>query len=179
MLKWFLLVFLLIMLIKGCLEQVVSGIALPSGSDKLYTGSTDETVRVWDCQSGQVAFVFNLFFVLLKQFLVSYLLIVLLMLVKLDNEKKDIVKIILSFLLTQPILERRKGQGLYTSTFFYISKVFGITTLPLSQIDSPTLTLEKLISTYSMVKNTTYFLIVGHGSLIMSPKENGYQFETS
>lgn len=35
-------------------EQVVSGIAMPSGSDKLYTGSTDETVRVWDCQSGQV-----------------------------------------------------------------------------------------------------------------------------
>lgn len=35
-------------------KQVVSGIAMPSGSDKLYTGSTDETVRVWDCQSGQV-----------------------------------------------------------------------------------------------------------------------------
>lgn len=35
-------------------EQVVSGIALPSGSDKLYTGSKDQTVRVWDCQSGQV-----------------------------------------------------------------------------------------------------------------------------
>lgn len=36
------------------LEQVVSGIAMPSGSDKLYTGSKDKTVRVWDCQSGQV-----------------------------------------------------------------------------------------------------------------------------
>lgn len=35
-------------------EQVVSGIAFPFGSDKLYTGSKDETVRVWDCQSGQV-----------------------------------------------------------------------------------------------------------------------------
>ena len=35
-------------------QQVVSGIALPIGSDKLYTGSKDETVRVWDCQSGQV-----------------------------------------------------------------------------------------------------------------------------
>ena len=35
-------------------EQVVSGIAFPSGSGKLYTGSTDETVRVWDCQSGKV-----------------------------------------------------------------------------------------------------------------------------
>ncbi|KAJ0438638.1 putative transcription factor WD40-like family [Helianthus annuus] len=32
---------------------VVSGIALPVGSDKLYTGSRDDTVRVWDCQSGQ------------------------------------------------------------------------------------------------------------------------------
>ncbi|MCH91578.1 zinc finger CCCH domain-containing protein 48-like, partial [Trifolium medium] len=37
---------------------VVSGIAMPSGSDKLYTGSTDETVRAWDCQSGQVKHVF-------------------------------------------------------------------------------------------------------------------------
>ncbi|KDP22336.1 hypothetical protein JCGZ_26167 [Jatropha curcas] len=34
-------------------QKVVTGIALPSGSDKLYTGSNDETVRVWDCQSGQ------------------------------------------------------------------------------------------------------------------------------
>lgn len=33
---------------------MVTGIALPSGSDKLYTGSKDESVRVWDCQSGQV-----------------------------------------------------------------------------------------------------------------------------
>ncbi|KAI7737292.1 hypothetical protein M8C21_020724 [Ambrosia artemisiifolia] len=36
-------------------QKVVSGIALPVGSDKLYTGSRDETVRVWDCQSGQCA----------------------------------------------------------------------------------------------------------------------------
>lgn len=41
-------------------QQVVSGIALPSGSDKLYTGSKDETVRVWDCQSGQCTGVINL-----------------------------------------------------------------------------------------------------------------------
>ncbi|EPS70603.1 hypothetical protein M569_04157, partial [Genlisea aurea] len=41
-------------------QQVVTGIALPSGSDKLYTGSQDETVRVWDCQSGQVAGVIKL-----------------------------------------------------------------------------------------------------------------------
>lgn len=41
-------------------EQVVSGITLPSGSDKLYSGSKDETVRVWDCASGQV-FLLNYF----------------------------------------------------------------------------------------------------------------------
>ncbi|CAN1267386.1 Zinc finger CCCH domain-containing protein 48, partial [Linum perenne] len=41
------------------LWQIVSGIALPSGSDKLYTGSKDETVRVWDCQSGQCMGVIN------------------------------------------------------------------------------------------------------------------------
>ncbi|KAD2805536.1 hypothetical protein E3N88_38913 [Mikania micrantha] len=40
-------------------QKVVSGIALPVGSDKLYTGSRDETVRVWDCQSGQCAGVIN------------------------------------------------------------------------------------------------------------------------
>ncbi|KAI3517635.1 hypothetical protein L1887_16850 [Cichorium endivia] len=41
-------------------QKVVSGIALPAGSDKLYTGSKDETVRVWDCQSGQCTGVINL-----------------------------------------------------------------------------------------------------------------------
>ncbi|CAK7337185.1 unnamed protein product [Dovyalis caffra] len=41
-------------------QKVISGIALPSGSDKLYTGSKDETVRVWDCQSGQCMGVINL-----------------------------------------------------------------------------------------------------------------------
>ncbi|KAL9335716.1 hypothetical protein Peur_072897 [Populus x canadensis] len=41
-------------------QKVISGIALPSGSDKLYTGSKDETVRVWDCQSGQCTGVINL-----------------------------------------------------------------------------------------------------------------------
>ncbi|KAA8539870.1 hypothetical protein F0562_026562 [Nyssa sinensis] len=41
-------------------QKVVSGIALPSGSDKLYSGSKDETVRVWDCQSGQCAGVINM-----------------------------------------------------------------------------------------------------------------------
>ena len=36
------------------LGKVVTGIALPSGSDKLYTASKDETLRIWDCASGQV-----------------------------------------------------------------------------------------------------------------------------
>ncbi|GLT36013.1 hypothetical protein SLA2020_104180 [Shorea laevis] len=41
-------------------QKVVIGIALPSGSDKLYTGSKDETVRVWDCASGQCVGAVNL-----------------------------------------------------------------------------------------------------------------------
>ncbi|CAL9077348.1 unnamed protein product [Musa acuminata var. zebrina] len=40
-------------------QKAVSGIALPSGSDKLYSGSKDESVRVWDCQSGQCVGVIN------------------------------------------------------------------------------------------------------------------------
>ena len=44
-------------------EMLVTGIALPSGSDKLYTGSKDETIRLWDCASGQVFF-FPFFFIL-------------------------------------------------------------------------------------------------------------------
>ncbi|TQD80574.1 hypothetical protein C1H46_033878 [Malus baccata] len=41
-------------------QEVVSGIALSSGSDQLYTGSKDQTVRVWDCASGQCLGVINL-----------------------------------------------------------------------------------------------------------------------
>lgn len=37
-----------------CSFKVITGIALPAGSDKLYSGSKDESVRVWDCQTGQV-----------------------------------------------------------------------------------------------------------------------------
>lgn len=45
----------LMMMITGLIcGQVVSGIALPAGLDKLYTGSKDETVRAWDTNSGQV-----------------------------------------------------------------------------------------------------------------------------
>ncbi|XP_042506251.1 zinc finger CCCH domain-containing protein 48-like [Macadamia integrifolia] len=40
-------------------HKVISGIALPSGSDKLYSGSKDHSVRVWDCQTGQCAAVIN------------------------------------------------------------------------------------------------------------------------
>ncbi|XP_048492801.1 EH domain-containing protein 2-like [Beta vulgaris subsp. vulgaris] len=40
-------------------KKVVTGITLPSG-DKLYTGSKDEHVRIWDCASGQVKREFHL-----------------------------------------------------------------------------------------------------------------------
>ncbi|KAL6004649.1 hypothetical protein ACLOJK_005204 [Asimina triloba] len=42
------------------LVQDVSGIVLPSGSNRLYSASKDESVRIWDCQSGQNAAVVNL-----------------------------------------------------------------------------------------------------------------------
>ncbi|BAH90942.1 Os01g0187500, partial [Oryza sativa Japonica Group] len=35
--------------------EAISGISLPVGSDKLYSGSADGSVRVWDCNSGKVA----------------------------------------------------------------------------------------------------------------------------
>ncbi|KAH1188600.1 Zinc finger CCCH domain-containing protein 48 [Glycine max] len=41
-------------------KKVITGIALPVGSDKLYSGSTDGTVRIWDCHTGQCAKVINL-----------------------------------------------------------------------------------------------------------------------
>ncbi|KAL6003218.1 hypothetical protein ACLOJK_023441 [Asimina triloba] len=37
----------------------IRGIALPSGSDKLYSGSKDKSVRVWDCNTGRCAAVVN------------------------------------------------------------------------------------------------------------------------
>ncbi|KAF5952943.1 hypothetical protein HYC85_010887 [Camellia sinensis] len=41
-------------------NKAVTGIALPSGSNKLYSGSKDKTLRVWDCNSGQCVGVVNL-----------------------------------------------------------------------------------------------------------------------
>ncbi|KAL3819963.1 hypothetical protein ACJIZ3_005868 [Penstemon smallii] len=36
-------------------NKAITGIALPSGSDKLYTGGKDKSIRAWDCNSGQCA----------------------------------------------------------------------------------------------------------------------------
>ncbi|RLN42272.1 zinc finger CCCH domain-containing protein 48-like [Panicum miliaceum] len=33
--------------------KAVTGVATPEGSDKLFSGSMDGTVRVWDCNTGQ------------------------------------------------------------------------------------------------------------------------------
>ncbi|XP_010555647.1 PREDICTED: zinc finger CCCH domain-containing protein 48 [Tarenaya hassleriana] len=41
-------------------QKLVSAIALPLGLDKLYTASQDETLRIWDCSSGQCTGVVNL-----------------------------------------------------------------------------------------------------------------------
>ncbi|XP_074570115.1 zinc finger CCCH domain-containing protein 17-like [Curcuma longa] len=41
-------------------QKVVTGIALPSGSDKLYSCSKDESVRVWDTQTGQCVGAINM-----------------------------------------------------------------------------------------------------------------------
>ncbi|KAF2317476.1 hypothetical protein GH714_022622 [Hevea brasiliensis] len=43
-------------------KKSVVGVALPSRSDKLYTGSRDGTVRVWDCYSGKCDRIINLGF---------------------------------------------------------------------------------------------------------------------
>ncbi|KAG6476863.1 hypothetical protein ZIOFF_066111 [Zingiber officinale] len=41
-------------------NKVVTGIALPSGSDKLYSCSKDESVRVWDTQTGKCVGAINM-----------------------------------------------------------------------------------------------------------------------
>ncbi|KAI3925749.1 hypothetical protein MKX01_003308 [Papaver californicum] len=46
--------------LAGHEKKVISGIALPMGSYKLYSGSKDGTVRVWNCQTGQCSAVINL-----------------------------------------------------------------------------------------------------------------------
>uniref|UniRef100_F6HW00 C3H1-type domain-containing protein n=1 Tax=Vitis vinifera TaxID=29760 RepID=F6HW00_VITVI len=40
--------------------KAISGIVLPSGSEKLYTASRDGYIRVWDCHTGQCDGVVNL-----------------------------------------------------------------------------------------------------------------------
>ncbi|XP_058759771.1 zinc finger CCCH domain-containing protein 48-like [Vicia villosa] len=41
-------------------KKLATGIALPNGSDKLYSGSADGTLRSWDCHTGQCANLMNL-----------------------------------------------------------------------------------------------------------------------
>ncbi|XP_059637905.1 zinc finger CCCH domain-containing protein 48-like [Cornus florida] len=41
-------------------DKDVTGIALPSCSNKLYSGSRDKSVRAWDCSTGQCVGVLNL-----------------------------------------------------------------------------------------------------------------------
>ncbi|XP_057533320.1 zinc finger CCCH domain-containing protein 48-like [Amaranthus tricolor] len=41
-------------------SEAVTGITLPSGSDKLFSGSKDGTVRVWNCHSGECIAVANM-----------------------------------------------------------------------------------------------------------------------
>ncbi|KAL5056027.1 hypothetical protein RYX36_036709, partial [Vicia faba] len=45
--------------LQGHTERV-TGIALPHGSNKLYSGSTDGTLRTWDCHTGQCTNLMNL-----------------------------------------------------------------------------------------------------------------------
>uniref|UniRef100_A0A2N9GRR4 Uncharacterized protein n=1 Tax=Fagus sylvatica TaxID=28930 RepID=A0A2N9GRR4_FAGSY len=40
------------MLNRSVLVSAVNGIALRQGSNKLYLGSSDGTVRLWDCHTG-------------------------------------------------------------------------------------------------------------------------------
>ncbi|KAJ4703054.1 Zinc finger CCCH domain-containing protein [Melia azedarach] len=40
-------------------KKDVMGIGLPSGSNKLYSGAKDGTVRVWDCESGECVKIIN------------------------------------------------------------------------------------------------------------------------
>jgi WD40 repeat protein len=37
------------------LLQAIRAIEMPQGASQLYTGSQDESVRVWDCTTGQAS----------------------------------------------------------------------------------------------------------------------------
>ncbi|CAH2060334.1 unnamed protein product, partial [Thlaspi arvense] len=41
-------------------KKELKGIALPTGSDKLFSASSDGTVPIWDCDTGQCVHTFNL-----------------------------------------------------------------------------------------------------------------------
>ncbi|CAH8300592.1 unnamed protein product [Eruca vesicaria subsp. sativa] len=41
-------------------KKDLKGIALPQGSDKLFSASTDGTLRIWDCHTGQCVHTINL-----------------------------------------------------------------------------------------------------------------------
>lgn len=41
-------------------KKLITGMTIPDGSDKLYSGSTDGTLRTWDCRTGQCVDVTNL-----------------------------------------------------------------------------------------------------------------------
>ncbi|CAN1839811.1 Zinc finger CCCH domain-containing protein 48 [Linum perenne] len=45
--------------LEGHGGSVVSGVSLPSGSAKLFSGSSDGVLQAWDCSSGQVAGTLN------------------------------------------------------------------------------------------------------------------------
>ncbi|CAM8901883.1 unnamed protein product [Rhodiola kirilowii] len=51
--------FIRVALLEGH-NKAISGIALPSGSDKLYSASIDGTLRHWNCHTGQCADVVHL-----------------------------------------------------------------------------------------------------------------------
>lgn len=40
-------------------KEAFTGIALPSGGDKLYSGTKDRTLQDWNCHTGQCEHVFN------------------------------------------------------------------------------------------------------------------------
>jgi WD40 repeat protein len=41
--------------VANALLQAIRAIEMPQGASQLYTGSQDESVRVWDCTTGQAS----------------------------------------------------------------------------------------------------------------------------